>query len=223
MKHKFVDLFDPEEHGWNFSAALWLLAGFFVNTCISMSRMIYYLATFAGVDSLESFFEFLSSWAQGGLAKEIAPPLGEFLLVWGWGFTDDLVLALALIGLAHVLKKDFLLPLCVGAVTLNWAALESLLSFDGLDWPLILEISAWAFLLSGSLVACYRVVDNKLVSIVLAFTMAAILDNGVICLVYGVPLGDQLFNFEAVVEVLRSSLVGLIFYRGIARTIQRGK
>ena len=221
MKRQFVDLFDPDGYGWNYSAALWLLAGLLASYFISLFQAVYSLATFAGADSLESFFDFLALWARGKETAGIAWPIGDFLFSWVWGLINAPILAASLIGLAHIFKKDYLLPFGVSGVTLSWVFVMQLLAVGGFELRSALMPTAWSFLLSGSLVVCYRVVGNKLASIVLAFAVASILQDVTASLLFGVPLVLALFSFNTVMGVAQSSLAGFIFGRGMATTIRR--
>jgi hypothetical protein len=223
MKRQFVDLFDPGLYGWNVSAAVWLLVGFFVSYFISMSWTLFDVAMFAGADSLESYFDFFSSWARGEIPADVAPPIEEFLLPWMWGFTYSVVLALALIGLAHVIQEDYLLPFFVGGAALIWDIVLTLLQGFEFDWQSLVLGFAWPALLSGSLVVCYRISGYKLVSVVPAFLLADLLDHAVICLVFWVPPAEFLFTFRVVINLFAGLLAGVIFYRGLAVAVGRAR
>ena len=205
MNSQFVDLFDKDKYGVNYWAVVALFVGLMV-TWLGFALTIAYQA--------------------GVLDYGIPNPVGLVMGALPGDLAFSLGFAIVLVLLCHVLKSDLMLPVAAGVATalvgivVRAAGLIEAPVFGGMS---LLANFAYGLFISGAVVACYRLIGNKLQALTLGFVIGRVMS--------GALAGAQAYlSQDAPLEVLAhfaiqpmpaAFLAGVFFYAGISHHFAR--
>lgn len=199
MNGSFTGLFDTGKYRFNYLAGLAYLAGGFI------SWLLWWIWR-----SLETFIRF------GRFHFYMDAKYLAFTIL------AALVGAVAFIGLAHVLKKDILLPILAGLAMVLWGffvrSVRLILYRPTFDIPSIVMNFLWMFLAAAGVIIFYRILGKKPSAFILGFASGEFLGTILATVLYHNSIRYLLEGL--ILNTGSGALTGLLFYAAMASHLQ---
>ena len=203
MTDQFVDLFDKEKYGLAYWAGIMVAVGMLLGFLFNAGDMVYRVL----VDGVRFSVEGEPMTLGRMLVRSL-----RFEAVTAIGF------GVVLVASAHLAKRDLILPVAAGVLTLLWGIVmrvTGVLEGPAFSPALLISAFVWALVTYGSLIVMYRLLRNKMMALSLGMAMGALLSWVINTIRYSIPL---VYAAESVAAALCTSFIaGLFLYAGIAK------
>ena len=204
MTSQFVDLFDKEKYGLNFWAGIAVCAGILLGFGVNAGEIAY-----RGL---------VLGYGEYGPDGEPMTWVAVLVLQLRWAVVGAVGTGLVLVASGTLVRKDLLLPFLAAVLGILWQILVravGLVDAPIFDPAALLNVFIWYFLMVGSLVVCYRFLQNKLLALALGMAAGGFLMTVYTGVRFSYPI--EFFGWLGFKALCTSFIAGVFLFGGIAK------